>query len=162
MSIQTTDRLPLPSPADCEIVLTRTFDAPRELVFQAWTAPGQIEQWWGPAGFRNETLVMDVRPGGTWRYVMHGPDGTAYDNRTVYREVVVPERLVYWHGWDVDDDPLAFVVTVTFAAVGNQTQLTMRMRFATAEQREDTIAFGAVESGEQTLTKLAQYLATLT
>ena len=144
-----------------EIVLTRTFDAPRELVFQAWTEPGQIEQWWGPAGFRNETLVMDVRPGGTWRYVMHSPDGTAYDNRTVYREVVVPERLVYWHGWDVDDDPLAFAVTVTFAALGDQTQLTMRMRFATAEQRDDTIAFGAVESGEQTLTKLAQYLATL-
>ena len=144
-----------------EIVLTRIFDAPRELVFQAWTDPVQIEQWWGPAGFHNETLAMDVRPGGTWRYIMHGPDGTAYDNRTVYREVVAPERLVYWHGWDVDDDPLAFTVTVIFEAVGKQTNLTMRMRFATAEQREDTIAFGAIESGRQTLTKLAQYLTKL-
>lgn len=161
MSTQTTDSLTLPSPADCEIVLTHTFEAPRELVFQAWTEPQHMEQWWGPDGFRNETLTMEVRPGGSWCYVMVGPDGTAYENRTVYQEVVAPERLVYRHDWEIDDDPLAFAVTVTFEAQGDQTQLTMRMRFATAEQRDDTIAFGAVESGRQTLTKLAHYLAKL-
>jgi len=141
-----------------EIVLTRLFDAPRELVFNAWTDPAHIDQWWGPNGCRNETFEMDVRPGGMWRYVMHAPDGTDYDNRSVYHEVVAPERLVYTQGSDIENDPAAFHVTVTFAALGNATQLTIRMRFATAAQRAATVAFGAIELGQQTLARFAEHL----
>ena len=141
-----------------EIVMTRLFDAPRELVFKVWTDPKHVDQWWGPNGFRNETIEMDFRPGGMWRYVMHGPDGTDYDNRIVYHEVVAPQRLVYTHGRDLDNDPDAFEVTVTFEAQGNKTLLTMRSLFVTVEQREATVAFGAVEGGRQTLARLAEYI----
>lgn len=146
--------------SDRELVMTRIFDAPRELVFKAWTEREHIDQWWGPTGFRNETLAMEVRPGGMWRYIMHGPDGVDYPNRVVYSEVVAPERLVYRHGSDIDNDPAAFQVTVTFAAQGNQTHLTMRMVFTTVAQRQEVIRYGAVEGGQQTLGRLAAYLAT--
>lgn len=143
------------------LVMMRTFDAPRELVFQAWTDARHVDHWWGPNGFRNETFEMDVRPGGRWRYVMHGPDGADYGNRVVYHEVVVPERLVYTHGSDIDDDPDAFAVTVTFEAQGSQTQVTMRSLFPNTERRDAVVAFGAVEGGKQTLARLAEYLLKL-
>ena len=76
-----------------EIVAARVFDAPRELVFDAWTDPEHVAQWWGPNGFTNTIHEMDVRPGGVWRFVMHGPDGVDYNNKIVYIEVVKPERL---------------------------------------------------------------------
>lgn len=144
--------------AEREIVLTRTFAAPRALVFNAWTDPAHIDQWWGPNGCRNETFEMDVRPGGMWRYVMHAPDGIDYDNRSVYHEVVAPERLVYTQGHDIENDPDAFHVTVTFVALGDETQLTIRMRFATAAQRAAKVAFGAIELGQQTLARFAEHL----
>src|SRR5882672_4172967 len=119
--------------ADREIVLTRTFDAPRELVFDAWTDPRQITQWWGPTGFTTTTDEMDVKPGGVWRFVMHGPDGTDYKNKIVFIEVVRPERLVYRHAGDAETDPVRF--HVTFAAQGSKTRLTMASIFETAEER---------------------------
>jgi len=149
------------STSDREIVLTRLVDAPRELVFAAWTDPKQVVKWWGPNGFTTTVLEMNVVPGGKWRYIMHGPDGTDYDNRTVYEEVVRPERLVYQHGSDIDDDPARFHVTVTFEAVGNQTRVTNRMLFKTAQQCEATKSFGAVELGEQTMDRLNQYVESL-
>lgn len=146
--------------SDRELVMTHVFAAPRELVFKAWTEVGHVDAWWGPTGFRNETLEMDVRPGGCWRYIMHGPDGIDYPNRVVYSEVVAPARLVYTHGSDIDDDPAAFQVTVTFTEQGGQTLLTMHTVFATATQRQTAIGYGAVEGGEQTLSRLAAYLTT--
>jgi uncharacterized protein YndB with AHSA1/START domain len=140
------------------IVITRTFDAPRELVFDAWTDSQHIAQWWGPRGFTTTIHEMDVRPGGVWRYIMHGPDGVDYDNKVVFIEVVRPERLVYDHGSDKEDDPDKFHVTVTFAEQGSRTELTMRSLFASAEQRDKTIEFGAVEGGNQTLDRLGEYL----
>ena len=80
------------------IVTTRVFDAPRELAFEAWTNPKHLVQWWGPNGFTTTIRAIDVRPGGIWRFVMHGPDGVDYENRIVYNEIVKPERLVYSHG----------------------------------------------------------------
>jgi uncharacterized protein YndB with AHSA1/START domain len=144
---------------DREIVLTRDFDAPRELVFAAWTDPAQVDLWWGPHGFRTVTREMEVRVGGRWRFDMHGPDGTVYGNRMVYEEIVAPERLVYLHGEDVDDDPTAFRVTVTFQDLGGRTRLTSRMVFPTAEQRDAGVQFGAVELGQQTMERLAEHLA---
>jgi uncharacterized protein YndB with AHSA1/START domain len=81
--------------ADRELVFTRVYDAPRELVFEAWTDPKHLTQWWGPNGFTTTIHEMDVRPGGVWRLVMHGPDGKDYNNRIAFLEVVKPERLVY-------------------------------------------------------------------
>ena len=148
--------------ADREIVLTRVFDAPRELVFRAYIGPEHVPHWWGPRGFTITVHEMDVRPGGVWRFLMHGPDGTDYPNRIVFREVVEPERLVFDHGDDVDGDPDAFHVTVTFEDLGGgRTRLTSRMVFRTAEQRAGVESFGAVELGQQSLDQLAEYLATL-
>src|ERR1700734_1132647 len=83
------------STADREIITTRLFDAPRDLVFQAWTDPKHIVHWWGPNGFSITMHEMNVKPGGQWRFVMHGPDGTDFKNDKVYIEVVRPSRLVF-------------------------------------------------------------------
>ena len=147
--------------AEREIVLSREFDAPRELVWQAWTDPEHMPRWFGPNGFTTTMQSMDVRPGGTSRYIMHGPDGTDYPNRVVYQEVVRPERLVYLLDDDRDDGSDPFHVTVTFEDVDGRTRLTQRMLFATAEQREGVVSFGAVELGRQTLERLAAYLRTM-
>ena len=144
---------------DREIVIQRVFDAPRALVFEAFTDAKHIGEWWGPNGFTTTTYEMDVRPGGAWRYVMHGPDGTDYSNKTVYSEVVKPERLVYAHGAD-DDGPPLFHATITFEDRGGKTLVTLRSIFATAAIRDRTVKeFGAIEGGKQTLERLAKYLA---
>lgn len=83
------------STADREIGTTRIFNAPRELVGKAWADPKHVALWWGPNGFTNTISEMSVKPGGTWRFVMHGPDGTDDPNKIVFLEVVKPERLVY-------------------------------------------------------------------
>ena len=147
--------------ANRELVLTREFDAPRALVWRAWTEPQHLPHWWGPRSFTITTLAIDVRPGGMWRYVMHAPDGTDYDNRITFRELVPPERIVYAHDSDKDDDPEQFLVTVTFREEGGKTRLTMRMVFPTAAQREANVAFGAVEIGYGTLAHLAEHLETM-
>jgi uncharacterized protein YndB with AHSA1/START domain len=149
------------STADREIVLTRDLDAPRELVWRAYTEPEHAANWFGPNGFTNTVHEMDVRVGGRWRFIMHGPDGTDYSNRIVYQEVVQPERLVFLHGEDVDDDPGAFHVTLTLDDLGGRTRLTQRMLFATAAQKKGVEQFGAVELGNQTMAKLAAYLKTM-
>jgi uncharacterized protein YndB with AHSA1/START domain len=144
--------------ADREIVLSREFDAPRELVWQAYTDPRHVAHWWGPDGFTNTVHEIDVRPGGMWRFTMHGPDGTDWPNRITYREIVAPERLEYAHGEDVDDDPGAFQVSIRFEDLGGRTRVTQRMVFATVAQRKGVEQFGAVELGNQTMRKLAEYL----
>ena len=143
--------------ADQEIVTTRLFDAPRQLVFEAWTDPKHVAQWWGPRGFTNTIHEMDVTPGGVWRLTMHGPDGVDYPNRIVFTEVVKPERLVYDHG-SREGDPGEFHVTVTFAEESGKTRLTMRALFDSAEACRKVKEFGAVEGGNQTLERLAEHL----
>jgi uncharacterized protein YndB with AHSA1/START domain len=145
--------------ADREIVLTRIFDAPRELVFEAYTDARHLDEWWGPRGFVTKTIEHDARVGGAWRFTMLAPDGTVFPNRVVYTEVVRPERLAYLHDSDVDDDPRRFQVTVTFADLGGRTELTSRMLLATPEQRAQVVGFGAIELGYQTLDRFAEHLA---
>lgn len=144
---------------DRDIVQVRTFDAPRELVFDAWTAPEKIGRWWGPDGFTTTTFGMDFRPGGMWKFVMHGPDGTDYPNRIVYSDIVEPERLMYAHG-ESEDNPAEFHTTVTFDDIdGSRTQLTMRMVFTSKEARDKTVEeHHALEGGKQTLARLAAFL----
>jgi len=142
-----------------EIVLCRVIDAPRERVFAAWTDPTQIQQWFGPAGFKTETLDCDIRPGGLWRFVYTGPDGTTWDNRMRFLRIEAPRLIEIEHGSDKDDDPGRFHVTVTFDAQDDgKTVLTMRQLHPTAAQRDAGIGFGAVEFGYQTLDKLARHL----
>jgi uncharacterized protein YndB with AHSA1/START domain len=148
------------STADREIVITRVFDAPRDLVYKAWTDPKHVAQWWGPIGFTNTIHEMDVRPGGVWRLMMHGLDGVDYPNKIAFIEVMKPERLVYTHGGDEGGDPVQFHVTVTFDEQGGKTRLTMRSLFKSAAERDRVVEeYGAIEGGKQTLDRLAEHLA---
>ena len=144
--------------SDHEITLTRVFDAPRELVFEAWTDPERVVQWWGPNGFTTTIHEMDVRPGGVWRFVMHGPDGTDYNNHVVFDEVVKPERLIYRHGGGEGNDIKEFHVTVTFDEDDDKTRLTLRLVAESPSERDRMVESGALEGGTQTLERLAEHL----
>jgi uncharacterized protein YndB with AHSA1/START domain len=145
---------------DREIVATRVFDAPRNLVYEAWTNPKHVANWWGPRGFTTTIQEMDVRPGGVWRLVMHGPDGTDYKNKMVFLEVVKPERLVYKHEPEGDAEPVNFQVTVTFAEEGEKTKVTFRMLFPSAAALDYVVSkHHAVEGLSHTLARLAEHLA---
>lgn len=147
--------------SDREIVLSRIFDAPRELVRQAMTDPKHVVHWWGPRGFTTTIETMDVRPGGVWKQTLHGPDGANYPNKSVFKEVVPPERIVYLHGGGREGGPGAsFVATWTFEVVApGKTRLTMRLVFASPEDRDFVVKeFGALEGGKQTLERLSEHL----
>ncbi len=143
-----------------EIITTRLFSAPRELVWQTFTDPQHITNWWGPRGFSTTTHAHDLRAGGIWRYTMHGPDGTDYPNEMVYHEVIVGERLSYSHGTGSEDYPHKFEVVTTFATEGDQTRVTMRSVFKTAESRDFIVkTYGAIEGAIQTLERFEEQLA---
>lgn len=144
------------------IVGVRVLDAPRELVFSAWTDPKHLSQWWGPDGFSTTTESFDFRAGGVWRFVMHGPDGHDYRNRITFDEIAPPERLVYHHGGGDDVEPVQFRTTVTFEDLDGRTRLTLRAVFASAEERARVIRdYGADKGMVQTLARLAGYVAGL-
>lgn len=143
--------------SDRELVMIRSFKAPRELVFRVWTDKEHVVHWWGPAGFTNTIHEMDVRPGGVWRFIMHGPDGVDYPNLIQFEEVLRPERLVYAHG--SEEDPSQFLVTVTFEEEGYSTKITMRMVFRTKEERDRAVEkYGTVEGNKQTMDRLEKHL----
>ena len=147
------------TPSDRRLELEREFDAPRELVWMAFADPYHLSQWWGPKGFTNPVCEMDVRAGGIWRFMMHGPDGVDYPNKIVYTEVVAARQLAYVHSDDVDDDADQFDVTVLFDDEGDKTRLTLRMLFKSAAERDRMVKeVGAIEGGNQTLDRLAQFL----
>jgi uncharacterized protein YndB with AHSA1/START domain len=156
----TTLRVKTSAPADQPtITMEREFDAAPSVLFRAFTEPEALKIWYGPNGFTITVIAMDFRVGGLFRFTMHGPDGTDYPSRMAYREIVPEERLVYLHGSDVDNDPNAFEVTVTFKSLGaNRTLLTKRSIFPSVEARNAVIKFGAVELGMQTIAKLAAYV----
>jgi len=137
-----------------EIITALVFDAPREHVWKAWTEPEHIAQWWGPNGFTTTIHEMDVRPGGAWRFIMHGPDGVDYKNHSVFIEVAESMRLVYDH----ISGP-KFHVTVTFDDEGGKTKVTMQMLFDTAEEHRKVVEqYGAIEGAKQTFARLAEHL----
>ena len=149
------------STADREIVLTRVFDAPRGMVWEAWTDPKQVVLWWGPTGFTTTIEVMDVRVGGLWRQVMHGPDGTDYPNDSVFTEVVPYERLVHRLTGGKKGEPVMQIEKITtFEEEAGGTRVTMRMVFVSAEVRDRNIReYRSIEGGKQTLERLAEHLA---
>lgn len=140
-----------------EIRITRMYDAPVKAVWDAWTDPKKVEKWWGPRGFTLTTHSKDLRPGGHWSYTMHGPDGTDYENKTLYHEVEKYSRLVYDHGGN-DDRPPLFRVTVLFAELQGKTKMEMSMALPTPEAAEETKKFIKKAGGNATWDRLAEYL----
>ena len=146
-----------------EIVISRLFNAPRELVWKAWTDPEHVVKWWGPRGFTTTIETMEFRVGGAWKHVMRGPDGTNYPNKSIFKEIVPNERIVFSHGGGREDGTAPganFVATWTFEEEdGGKTRLTGRMLFPSKEAREIVAReYGAVEGGRQTLERLSEYL----
>lgn len=142
-----------------EIAGTRIYDAPRALVFAAFTDPKHLEKWWGPNGFTITVHSFEFRAGGVWRFVMHGPDGRDYQNKVVFDEIVPDERLVYRHVGVEGHDPAHHRTVVTFADEGGKTRLTWRMTFPSAGERNRiAVEYGAVEGLQQTMSRLAGYV----
>ena len=137
-----------------ELILERTFDAPRELVFKVWTDPAHVAQWWGPHGFKTTIHEMDIRPGGRWHYTMRGPDGNDYPFDGVYAEIVEPERLVF-DGTIHADTSQRVWTEVTFAEVGGKTKIRIRQVFSF----ESAATKGAPIGWNQQLDRLTEYLA---
>jgi uncharacterized protein YndB with AHSA1/START domain len=140
-----------------EIYLTRIYDAPVKLVWEAWNDPKQCVQWWGPRGFTFTNHGKELRPGGKWRYTMHGPDGKDWPNVTLYHEVEEYKKLVYDHG-GTDDTPPMFRVTVLFTDVKGKTQLDFTMAFISPEVANETKKFIKAAGGNATWDRLAEYL----
>jgi uncharacterized protein YndB with AHSA1/START domain len=142
------------------IIGMREFDAPRDLVFAAFTDPKHLAQWWGPNGFTTTTHSFDFRPGGVWRFVMHGPDGRDYQNRITFEEIVPPERIVYRHGGSDDAEPVHFKQIVVFEDIGGRTRITCRSDFPSASARDRVIKEYRADTGlEQHMGRLDEYVS---
>jgi len=147
---------------DRELLMTRIFDAPRDLMFEVWTNPEHLAHWWGPNGFTITTHEMNFKPGGSWKFTMHGPNNMDFPNLVVYKEIVKPERLVWNHSADENENPGDFESTVTFEAIGEKTKITMRMVFRTKEEKDMVVEkYGAIEGNTQTMNRLEAYLTQL-
>jgi uncharacterized protein YndB with AHSA1/START domain len=143
------------STADREIISTRVFDAPRELIWEAWTNPDHLIHWWGPKGFRNTFHEFNCHPGGVWRYVMHSPDGRDFKNEMVFVELTRPQRIILDH-----TVPPHFRLTATFEAQGKKTKLTFHQVFATVAEYE-AVKKLAIPGNEQNFDRLAAHLLTM-
>ena len=118
-------------PSDREVVFSRVFDAPRELLWTAWSEPRHLHRWFGPTGYTTTTHEFAFVPGGVWRFVMHGPDGTDTPNTIVFRELDPPSRLVYENSWERPGLRLDFTIAVTFVAEDAGTRLSIHFTFET-------------------------------
>lgn len=141
-------------PADPDIVSSRVFDAPRETVFRAFTDADRLARWWGPKGFTNTFHEFDPRPGGAWRFVMHGPDGTEYQMVKDFVELVPLERIAI-----LNVDPVhQFLMTMDFADESGGTRITWRMRFDSPDEAERVRSF-VVQANEENFDRLQELLA---
>jgi uncharacterized protein YndB with AHSA1/START domain len=147
-----------PATADREIVISRIIRSPRELVFEAFTEVRHLSRWWGPEGFTTTTQAFEFRVGGEWVFVMHGPDGTDYQEWICWTEIAPPDRIALRHG-ESRDDPNAFASVLTFAPDRAATRIEMRTVFPTQQLRDEAVEkYHAIEGGEQTLSHLAAYV----
>lgn len=146
-------------PAERELVITRVFDAPRALVFEAWTDPKHLAQWWGPRDYPAALVKLDVRPGGAWRHCLRSTEtGNDLWHRGVFREVVAPERLVFTFAWEEDGERgLEALVTVTFADEGGKTRMTLRQAPFQSDGERD----GHQGGWNSTFDRLADHLTDL-
>ncbi len=144
-----------------ELILTRVFDAPRELVFKAWTDPKCVAEWWGPHGFTNPVCELDPRPGGAILIHMRGPDGTVYPMTGTYQEIVEPERIVFTNAaLDADGKPMfEILTTVTFIEQGGKTKQIVQARVIKKTAQAAPYLAGMEQGWTQTLQRLNSYLA---
>jgi uncharacterized protein YndB with AHSA1/START domain len=150
------------NPLERELTLTRVFDAPRELVFRAWTEPEHLKQWWGPRGFTTPACDVDLRVGGTWKIVMRFPDGVnEHTMQAVYREILPPERLSFTNvALDKDGTRLLEgLTTITLEEHGSKTKLTMYTRMTGLVSYADRMLDGMEPGWSQTLERLGEALA---
>lgn len=152
---------PVALPKERAIVIARVFDAPRELVWKAWTDPNLMARWWGPKNFTNPVCELDVRLGGAWRIVMRSPDGIEYPCGGVYREIAAPSLLVFTNiATDKDGNPvLDGLTSVTFAEQGGKTKLTLQMRAVAIVDYAAAYLAGMEEGWSQSLDRLEALLA---
>lgn len=141
--------MPTDAASDREIATTRVIDAPRERVFDAFSDPERLARWWGPAGFTSTFHEFDLRPGGAWRFILHGPNGANYPNESVFVEVVKPERIVFDH---LSDHWFRMTITLS-TRPASQTLINWHMAFETAAER-DRIRAIVTEANEQNLDRL--------
>jgi uncharacterized protein YndB with AHSA1/START domain len=146
-------------PSQREVVFSRLLDAPRELVWRMWSEVAHLHEWYGPEGFTLTTFEFEFAPGGVWRLVMHGPDGTDYPTHIVFREIDPPSRIVYDNDWDLAGAPLQYRGVITLEAVGRKTALSIRMTFRDDEAMRVAVErYGVMEGGTQTLARIARAL----
>ncbi len=145
--------------SDREIVITRVVDAPRKLVFEAMTSPEHVPQWYGPRGWTLPVCEIDLHPGGAWRYVMRGPDGTEMGLGGEYREISPPERLVTTESFD--DYPGESLNTLVLIEADGKTTITATVLYASKEVRDAVIASGMQEGAAETYDRLAEHLRTM-
>jgi uncharacterized protein YndB with AHSA1/START domain len=143
--------------AERELLITRVFDAPRELVWKAWTDPGHVLKWLGPRDFTAIDFELDTRPGGAWHSRMRGPDGAEYSNGGTVREVDEPHRLVFTFAWDEEDGTPGreMQITITFAERGGKTEMTFSQGVFESDEDRD----GHREGWSESFDKLAEYVA---
>ncbi len=149
---------PAANTSDRVLVITRVFDAPRSLVFQAWTDPQHLVNWLGPQGFTGKILKSELRPGGAYRYYMRDPQGGDHWQQGIFREIVEPERLVLTYAWaDANGNPTRpeTILTVTFEDQGGKTKLTLHQAVFESVTARDEHNFGWNSS----LNRFADYLA---
>jgi uncharacterized protein YndB with AHSA1/START domain len=148
------------TPSDREIQMTRIFDAPRELVFEACTNPEHVPHWFGPRGWSLPVCEIDLRPGGAWRYVLRGPNGEEMGMSGVYQEITAPQRVVSTESFD--DYPGESINTLTLTEEEGKTRYTVTVLYASKETRDAVLASGMSEGASETLERLAEHLATQT
>ncbi len=154
--------LMLATPTEFEIVITRSFAAPRELLFAAWTEPRHVMAWWGPDGFTTPLCEIDLRPGGGFRIHMQGPDGTIYPTTGTYREVSPPERLVYTEVFGCLGQPdKSSLVTVSFTEAAGITTVVLHTLCKSLEDRDELIKIGVQKGWTECFVHLAAYLPTM-
>ena len=157
--MQNTGTLKVSLPSDCEITLTRTFRAPRQLVYEAFSKPELLKRWFGPRGWSLVTCDVDVRVGGGFRFVLRGPDGRELGMRGVYREITPPERSV--HVESFDDFPGESQVTAIFTEQDGQTTLNATILYPSREVRDAVIKSGMEHGAAESYDKLAELLSSM-
>jgi uncharacterized protein YndB with AHSA1/START domain len=157
-----TDNMPELAESETTVVSTRIFAAPRKMVYEAWADPKQVVEWWGPAGFSTTVLEMDLRAGGKWSIVMHGPDGTRYPNEMTFTLVAPMERIeLDLVGGKEGAEPVHIHKTITWTDEDGGTRLTLRNEFASRELRDENVrTYKSVEGGRQLFVRLEEFLTT--
>jgi uncharacterized protein YndB with AHSA1/START domain len=146
-------------PSGREVTFSRLIAAPVDLVWEVWSELRHLHEWFGPTGFTTTTQEFAFVPGGVWRLTMHGPDGTDYPTRIVFRTIEPKTRIVYANSWDLPGAPLDFTVVVTFAAEGKGTRLSLHMTFANdAAMRTAVERYGVLKGGVETFERIAVYV----